>query len=144
AVAYEAVLATLNDTPERRQSMAEAAHRMALQFAPQKAAESFLAILDAWKDPAETKPAAPVETLPSSTREDLAHILGRRANARVVIFPPSTAWGSGSASNRPKQWARALAAHGCLIFYCDPQHLETFTEVEPGIVVANVPLEAFG
>jgi polysaccharide pyruvyl transferase CsaB len=136
------VVKILDDPPERRNQIAAAARQFAAQFSPEAAVERFLAALTRWSTPPEeAKPATPQVT---RAREHLSRILAANSGARkIVIFPPCIPWKAASVSSRPQEWARALAAHGCLVFYNDPQHLAVFTEIEPGIIAANVPLEVY-
>jgi glycosyltransferase involved in cell wall biosynthesis len=153
AAAGAEILETLRDSPDSRRQITEAARHLALQFGPEAAAERFLAALSAWSDPCAlaAPQAAPIELEPVPAllpeREALARILAAKTDARkVVIFPPFIPWSAAGVSGRPQQWARALAARGCLVFYCDPQETagtDAFREVEPRIVVANVSLQVY-
>ena len=130
AAACAQVLETLHDTPEGRQRITAAAREFARQFQPAAAAERFIAALEKWSSEA----GAPQETIPPLPAFPDAR--------RVVVFPPSIPWHAGY---RPQRWARTLAAQGCVVFYCDPQHVsdDAFTEIAPRIWIANVPLQAF-
>ena len=144
AAACGQVIHALHDPPERRQRMTESAHQVARQFSQEAATERFLAALATWSAPPDApRTTSPQEPGLAPAREELARILAGNPEAqKVVIFPPSLPW-NASVAGRPQEWARALAAHGCLVFYCDPQYSGVFIEVEPRLVVANVSLEVY-
>jgi hypothetical protein len=136
AAACTQILATLQESSEGWARISQAARRFALQFDTPAATDRFLGALYAFQSPPETAPAPAVaENLPTVPA----------FSGTPVILPPAIAWDAEAVSGRPRRWARTLAARGCTVFYCDPQHAAAagFVEVEPRIFIANVPLQAF-
>jgi glycosyltransferase involved in cell wall biosynthesis len=142
AEACEEVIETLNQPPELCRIVTQRAVEFASSFSSGRAADRFLAVLEEWSGPSRLPSETRVDL--SQSRRFLADILAEQESATVVIFPPSRPWTASATADRAQRWAQALARTGCLVFYCDPQHLgSAFTQVENRIFAANVPLEVY-
>ncbi len=148
AAACERIVAVLQGSEEQRQAITEKAFQTASHYAPGIATDRFLAVLRDWSLPprAPEMPAEPARLI--YIREAISQILAKKSkSSRTVIFPPSVRWEDEALNGRAKQWARAFAGRDCTVFYSDPQYVaanpEPFTEIEPGIFVGNVPVQAY-
>lgn len=141
------------ETREGRGQVTERAREFALRFSPENAGDRFLAVLADWSAPPRSAQnslrTAESQPVPASSRERLAGILEEFSdNLLVVVIPPSLPWDADPELNRARQWARALAHIGCLVFYCDPRQPAVeehgFVEMETRLFVSNVPLSVYG
>ncbi len=148
AAASERIVRVLQGSEDQRQAIAEKAFQTASHYAPGPATDRFLAVLRDWSLPRRATEVPAEAARLVHIRETISQVLAKRSKAlNTVIFPPSVRWQDEPLNGRAKRWARAFARLGCTVFYIDPQYLadnpEPFTEIEPGIFVGNVPMQAF-
>ncbi len=153
AAACQQIEEAIGETPERRRPVTDKAREFALRFSPENAGDRFLAVLSDWSAPPRSAQSstrtAESQSAHAASRERLANIIEEFSdNLQVVVIPPSLAWDAHPESNRPRQWARALAHIGCLVFYCDPRYsaaeADGFVETEARLFVSNTPIAVFG